>query len=338
MSNSTSRPANLHDVARLAGVSYQTVSRVINNHPYVSPDTRERVQKAIDELDYQPNKAARSLITGRSQTLLLVTTDLNFHNPVASMVNTARKHGYHIQLTPLSPSASSQELRAFVNDQKARAIDGLLIMSVNIEFNMDALERLCNGTIPYVQVGGSPGPSTPSVLIDQRYGARQAAQHLISLGHRKIAEITGPPVNFDARSRHESTLTVVAENNLELADVAEGDFTAHGGYRAACQLLDRKAKFTGLICANDETAMGAMYAITERGMRIPHDISIVGFDNRDESSFTNPPLTTVHQDYISLGDLSVDHLVSMLEEPDKPTYQRIIYPQLVIRKSTQALK
>jgi DNA-binding LacI/PurR family transcriptional regulator len=338
MANTSSRPANLHDVARIAGVSYQTVSRVINNHPYVSDDTRERVLQAIEALNYHPNRAARSLITGRSQTLQIVTTDLNFHNPIASMVNTAHKHGYQMGLSHIPPTSNPDELRQFIYDLKSRPTDGLLIISIFTNFNLDEFKRLCSGVIPFVQVGGSPDPGTPSVMIDQRFGARLSAEHLISLGHRNIAAVPGPLGNYDARMRHEATQAVLAENGLSLTASVEGVFTPASGYQNVMQIFEQKKKFTALICGNDEMAVGAIHALNERGLKVPQDVSVVGFDDIPSSSFVNPPLTTVRQDFITLGDLSVDHLVALIKDPEKPNFQRTIYPQLMVRKSTQQVR
>jgi DNA-binding LacI/PurR family transcriptional regulator len=331
------KPATLHDVARLAGVSYQTVSRVVNNNPNVAPDTRERVSKAILELDYRPNRAARSLITRRSQTLHLISFNINYFRPVRYIIQAAKDMGYHIGVTLLTDSTSKEDLRQLLSELTARMIDGFLLFDPGIEFVYDEMNKLCRN-IPFVQIGACPCPMIPAVVFDQRHGTQLVLRHLLDLGHRQIAEISGLITNnYDGRVRHEMYLEMMKAYDLNPGPYITGDFTIPGGYQAAFKLLDLGKPFTALICGNDELALGALHALHERGLRIPEDISVVGFDDNLEVSFTEPPLTTIRQDYEAISRQSIQYLISLIENPRTPHYQQMIFPQLIVRESTRLI-
>jgi DNA-binding LacI/PurR family transcriptional regulator len=331
------KPATLHDVARLAGVSYQTVSRVVNNNPNVAEDTRERVTQAIQELDYRPNRAARSLITRRSQTLHLISFNINYFRPVRYIIQAAKDMGYHIGVTLLTDSTSKEDLRELLNELTARMIDGFLLFDPGIEFVFEEMNKLCRN-IPFVQIGACPCPMIPAVVFDQRHGTQLVLRHLLDLGHRQIAEISGLIINnYDGRVRHEMYLEMMKAYDLNPGPSVTGDFTIPGGYQATLKLLDLGEPFTALVCGNDELALGALHALHERGLRIPEDVSVVGFDDNLEVSFTEPPLTTVRQDYEAISRQSIQYLISLIENPRTPHYQQMIFPQLIVRESTQPI-
>jgi DNA-binding LacI/PurR family transcriptional regulator len=200
----------------------------------------------------------------------------------------------------------------------------------------DELMRLTHG-VPFVQIGARLGAHLPSVIYDQAQGARLATQHLIDLGHQKIVEISGPLLNYDAHDRHEGWLATLKDNGLPPQTSIEGDFTIEDGYRAMCQLLDDAVEFTAVFAANDSMAMGALTALRHRGVRVPDDVSIVGFDNIPESSHLVPALTTIYQDFQLLGRLAIEHIVNLIENPETPVYQRVLPPKLIVRESTRPI-
>lgn len=331
---SANRHPTLHDVARLANVSHQTVSRVINNSPNVADETRERVMEAIRILDYHPNRAARSLITGRSQTLYLVHLNPRFLAPVTAIIQHADAHGYRVGLSMMKEPVSRDDLQSLLNEVSSRIVDGFLFIDPQGVYNAEELNRFCRG-VPFIQLGGEPVDQVPAVLFDQEQGMRSVFRHLANLGHRKIAEISGLMINYDARMRHRAVESIAGEYGLELVDWLEGDFTVPSGYQLTHQLLrDNHNRFSALICGNDLMALGALRAIHECGLRVPNDISVVGFDDELISSFFEPPLTTVKQDYDEQARVGIDYLLDRIERRDMTIEHRHISPQLVIRSST----
>ncbi len=328
----TKRPT-LRDVAREADVSYQTVSRVINDNPHVSPDTRNRVLKAIDNLGFRPNRAAQIMQTERSHTIEVVIFYFGFNLFLYEMARTTQRLGYHFIISAIT----EDEFINTLESAAARFIDGLIIVPMApLNEAYEALMNLTDG-IPFVQIGARLGAEIPSVIYDQMAGARLATQHLIDLGHRQIAEISGPLRNHDGYDRHVSWMQTLERNNLPVGASAEGDFSIDSGYRAMCQLLDQGVDFTGVFVANDSMAFGAHTALRERGLRVPEDISIVSFDDIPEAAHFVPGLTTVRQDFQLLGRLAIEYLISMIEDPETPIYQRVLQPKLVIRGSTRSV-
>lgn len=332
----TNRHITLGDVAQLAGVSSQTVSRVVNNHRYVSVDTRRRVLDAIHTLDYRPHRAARILATQRSCMLGIITYGIHHYGPAQMMHNVeqmARARGYGVSFSTASRMALD-ELRQAIDCLGAQSVDGLVLITPIVGVRHADLVRLCGG-VPFVQIDTELTADVPSVVIDQRLGSRLATEHLIALGHRHICEIHGPREWFGALARHESWRATLWAAGLEPGMAVEGDWTAQGGYRAALRLLDQGARFTALVAGNDQMALGAMRALRQRGLRVPDDVSVVGFDDIPEAAFFEPPLTTVRQDFAALGEQSVDYLIALINAPDTPIRPRVLAPELVVRESTR---
>lgn len=328
----TKRPT-LRDVAREAGVSYQTVSRVINDDAHVSAGTRNRVLKAIETLDFRPNRAAQILQTERSQTIEAILFYFGFNLYLYEMARVSQQLGYHFVISAIT----EEEFESTLESASSRFVDGvILIPRTTMDADHDELLRLTHG-IPYVQVGAELGANIPSVIYDQVSGGRLATQHLIDLGHRQIAEISGPLNNYDALGRHEGWLAALRENQLAPGPMIESNFSIEGGYQAMRQLLERGEPFTSVFLGNDSMAIGAHTALREHGLRVPQDISIVGFDDLPESAHFVPGLTTVRQDFQLLGSLAVEYIVSMIENPQTPVHQRVLQPRLIVRESTQAL-
>ncbi len=338
MPQRTPKPITLHDVARLSGVSYQTVSRVINNHPYVSKDTRHRVLAAIRELDYRPNRVARSLATRRSYTLGIVTFGTNYYGPAQMMSNVeraARARGYNLTVSNVDV-LTARSVHDMVEQLGGQLVDGLVLITPVLGIAYEDLVTLCAG-IPFVMIDAQLGARIPSVVIDQRYGSQLVTQHLLDLGHRRIAEIRGPLNWFGAIARHDSCLATLEAADLEPVSQHEGNWTAEDGYIAARKLLESKVEFTALVVGNDQMALGAMRALHEHGIRIPEDVSIVGFDDIPEAAYFEPPLTTIRQDFGGLGEQSVEYLVSLIDDPETSLHQRVLHPHLVVRESTRAV-
>ncbi|HVU11057.1 MAG TPA: LacI family DNA-binding transcriptional regulator [Phototrophicaceae bacterium] len=325
----------LRDVARRAGVSYQTVSRVINNQGPVAEATRQRVLDSIAELDFHPNKVARSLAAHYSQTLALIAFGLDFYGPAQMVINiehAARTAGYDLIFSNV-PTPSARSLQTTLNSIRRWKVDGILMIVPIREMSSDNLARLDEG-IPIVQINGQLGAPTPSVIVEQRYGSRLAAQHLIEQGHRCIAEISGPLNWFDAVERHESWETTMREAGLEPRLSIAGDWSAASGYAAAQRLLEQDADFTALVVGNDQMALGVIHALRERGLRIPQDVSLVGFDDIPEAAFFDPSLTTIRQDFSALGRRGIEYLVERIQNPELIVQQQTIYPEFVLRAST----
>jgi LacI family transcriptional regulator len=329
----------LDDVASAAGVSSQTVSRVVNNHPYVTEETRQKVMAIIREMDYRPNRAARSLATQQTRMLGVITYGLQHYGPTQMMWHAeqmARLRGYGVSFTTLN-TISQKDFRAAFDSLGHHAVDGLVIIAPIGGLNCDDLEMLCGG-LPFVQIDAEQGATISSVVIDQRYGSRMITQYLLDLGHQQIAEIHGPQNWFGARARHQGWQETLLAAGLEPVIFTGGNWTVQSGYRATQTLLDQGKPFTALVAANDQMALGAIRALRERGLAVPEDVSIVGFDDIPEAAFFDPPLTTIHQNFAVLGEQSVEYLLSLIVDPNTPLQQRVLYPRLIERLSVRHLK
>jgi LacI family transcriptional regulator len=332
------KKVTLNDVAHHSGVSYQTVSRVINNHPSVSKETRKRVLGAIRELNYHPNHAARSLVTSKSDMIAIISFGGTFYGPgqmVSNITQHAKRSGYRVSLSAVQ-QLERAEIRAALNDLHGHLIDGIIMVAPIVSDFMHEVKEWV-GDIPFIQIDTRPQPGIASVAIEQFYGAKLAVEHLIGLGHTQIAEISGPMNWHDAVMRHQSWVDTMNQHGLSPHLSMAGNWSAQSGYEAVKALLKKGARFSALVAANDQMALGAMAALGEHGLRIPHDVSVVGFDGIPESAYFSPPLTTVHQDFEALGEQSVEYLVALMKNPDTPIHQRVLYPRLVVRKSTTSV-
>jgi DNA-binding LacI/PurR family transcriptional regulator len=342
MPDAQSKRATLHDVAKVAGVSYQTVSRVVNNRPNVATETRARVLEAIRQLDYRPNQAAQMLATGRSHTLQLLMYDLEYNDPIPGMVHWAKQMGYAMAVSEFDYLTPKTSLRETLETLSARMVDGIVMMTPYPIPEYEELRKFSLGT-PLVITGTARGAKLPSVVFDQQYGAELAIDHLLEFGHRRIAEITGPlkddkrPAHYDAMMRHRCAHDRLQNRGCQPGPWVSGDFSIEGGYEAACRLLDRDEPFTAIFVGNDRMALGALHALRERGRRVPDDVSVVGYDDMLESAFFDPPLTTVRQDLDNLSRESVEYLIDLIENPETYVHQRVLYPELVIRESTRPI-
>lgn len=325
--------STIYDVAKAAGVSYQTVSRVINNNPNVALKTRNRVLRAIEELDYRPNKAAQVLNTQRSHLIELIALDIFSGGPVIDTISmTAKRHGYKVIISAVRPA----DIAMTLDDALGRSVDGFLFIVTSMSITSVELAELCQD-VPFVRMIDAQESSAPSVIYDQRYGAQVATQHLIDLGHRHIAHIVGQEGNADAAARYDGWLATLRLNGLLPGPTANGNFTVPAGYEAACNLLASGEPFTAIFAGNDEMAIGAIAALRANGLRMPDDVSLVGFDDSPVSAYIDPPLTTLRQDWQAMARLSTEYLIERIEKPDTPIYQRILMPEFMIRHSTRPI-
>lgn len=329
------KQATLADVARASGVSHQTVSRVVNNHPNVSSKTRQRVLESIKELSYRPNRAAKGLATNKSRVIGIISFGTSYFGPgqmFAEIERTVRARGYGLTARNID-APSAQQLQAAIDDLASHSVDGIVINAPSVD--LDPVQLLAiKRPLPVVMSDVPRHAKLPSVVLDQTEGVKLATRHLIDLGHRRIAEISGPLNWYCAVERHTAWVAAVREAGLVPGPNGVGDWTALSGYRTAQHLLKVAEPFTGLVVANDQMALGAMRALREYGLKVPEDVSVVGFDDIPEASFFEPPLTTVRQDFIAMGQQIVDYLLTLIQQPETPHHQRMLYPQLIERTST----
>ena len=336
MTDLNQKPATINDVARAAGVSYQTVSRVINDHPSVREATRQRVKEAIRQLKYQPSSVARSLATQRSNLIGVVSFGSPEFGPTQMLYNieqAAQMRGYHVSISSI-PALSQEELGLAVNALRRQRVDGVLIIAPLLGAETGFL-REC--AVPIVLVDADPSAGLPVSSINQHYGARLGVEHLLNLGHRRLALIGGPQQWNNARQRQQGWKEALLDAGLKPVAQAFGDWSARSGYAATLSLLETGQAFTGLLVGNDQMSLGALRALREFGLSVPEEVSVVGFDNIPESEFFDPPLTTIYQDFPSLGQSSLAQLLTLIETPTEAAVARVIEPRLVVRSSTASV-
>lgn len=343
MSKSSARSVTIHDVARLSGVSYQTVSRVINNQANVAAPTRLRVQQAIEALDYRPSILAKSLVTRRSQLIGVIAHGMNQYGPSQILQNvqeSAHSFGYEIMLTTLQQvdleEVREQDVLTAALRLRQFGVDGLVLLT-----NYDAhdIVKGLGHSLPFVLIDAAADMDGPTVSIDQFEGAVMATRHLMSLGHRRILQITGPRGWSDAQLRREGFAHVTRSEGLSALPVYEGDWSAGSGFAVTRQALADGLAFTAVFAGNDQMALGVLAALAEAGLKVPQQVSVIGFDDTPESAYYTPPLTTINQNFALLGRRSMEELKRLIEHaPDGPLHQRvhhlIFQPQLVLRSTT----
>ena len=329
----TKRTAVMRDVAKLAGVSHQTVSRVLNNHANVRPETRDRVIEAMRHLDYQRNTAARALVTRRSQTLGLVTFDTTLVGP-ASMVygieQAARDAGYFVSIVSVRTLEREVVIDA-IKRLREQAVEGIIAIAPQ-DSAVAALSKVPED-IPVVGVGVGQSADVPMVGVDNTTGAAMAVRHLLDLGHRTVAHIAGPSTWPEAQERETGWRRALHDAGIDAPAARPGDWSARSGYEHG-HTLAADPRVTALFCANDQMALGALSAIYQVGRRVPQDVSVVGFDDIPEAAYLHPPLTTVRQDFAAVGRQSLELLVEQLASGSRSPKRLLLTPSLVIRASS----
>jgi DNA-binding LacI/PurR family transcriptional regulator len=321
------------DVAKLAGVSHQTVSRVINHSTQVRPETKQRVLAAMRQLDYRPNPAARALVTGRSGTLGVVSFDTTLYGPASTLFaieQAAHAAGYFITIVSLLVLDRASVLGA-VERLRVQGVDGILVITPQ-EGAADALVNLPTG-VPLVAVEAGRPNSVPLVAVDQFAGAVSATQLLLDLGHRTVWHVAGPRDFLEAQQRVDGWRATLEAAGADVPEVLVGDWSPRSGYRIGQQLAD-DADVTAIFVANDQMALGVLRALHEHGREIPREVSVVGFDDIPESQYFMPPLTTVRQDFSEMGRSSLRLLLELIHDTGEPPQRLTIAPELVVRRST----
>jgi len=332
----------IKEIAKLAGVSRSTVSRVINHDPNVSTRTRTKVQSIIDELGYQPNQVARSLISGRTRVLGLVipmTFSSVFNDPFFGILaqgisSTCTVNNYTLMLWLIEPD---YEKRANDNILNNRLIDGIIIASNVIDDPL--VEGLITRKVPLVQIGRNNYPNVSSVDADNFHGTTEAMRYLVRIGRKKLATITGHMDLYSAHDRLMGFKRGLEEHQLPIQEerIAYGDFTESGGYQQTKLLLSR-TDFDGLFVASDMMAFGAITALQEAGLRIPEEVALVSFDDIPAAARHRPALSTVRQPIQQMGSIAAQTIIDQLESVDTDIPRRIILPtELVVRETTPKL-
>ncbi|MGX5696746.1 LacI family DNA-binding transcriptional regulator [Agromyces soli] len=326
------RGPSMADVAREAGVSGQTVSRVSNGKDNVDPDTRERVLAAMHKLGYRPNSAARALRSGRFQSIgVIMFTLSSFGNmrTLDAIAVAAADAGYSISLIPV-PHPTKGEVTVAFNRLSEEAVDGVIII-VEAHLMDESDVELPQG-LPVVVVDSSSGDRYPVVDTDQAHGARLATEHLLSLGHRTVWHVAGPERSYSAGHRRDAWEQTLREHGAEVPPVLVGDWSSESGHELGRRLAADPA-VTAVFAANDQMALGVLRAMHEAGRAVPAEVSIVGFDDMEESRSFWPPLTTVRQFFDEVGRRSVEALLTEVESGARAR-SALVKTELVVREST----
>ncbi|HDZ9197482.1 TPA: substrate-binding domain-containing protein [Vibrio cholerae] len=332
--------ATMKDIARLAGVSTSTVSHVINKSRFVSDEIAERVNNAAQQLNYAPSALARSLKMNRTKTIgMLVTTSTNpfFGEVVKGVERSCYHQGYNLILC--NTEGDNQRMKASINTLLQKRVDGLLLMCSTLEGErLDVFDRYPD--IPIVVMDWGPILFTSDKIQDNSLqGGYIAAKHLIECGHKEIGCITGPLIRHQAQMRYEGYKRALAEAGIAINPdwIVESDFECEGGYQAFEKLYQRGKLPSALFVSNDMMAMGVIQAASQRGLRVPDDLSLIGYDDVHIAKFMTPALTTIHQPKYRLGKAAIDTLLYRLENPDTTAQVVQLEPTLVVRNSVRKL-
>jgi LacI family transcriptional regulator, galactose operon repressor len=326
----------IYDVARLAGVSTATVSRALNGTARIAPATQEAIAAAIEQLGFAPSTIARSLVTKSTQTIALLLPDITnpFYAALVSGIQQSALRRAHTMLLCTTEGNPERE-EQYLNLLRAKSVDGALVDGLVLP--SDRIARFVRDGFPIVCLDRDiDSRSIPLVQVDNRLGGQLAARHLIDLGHTQIAHVAGARgmrisedrlVGF-RESHHAFDLR---PNDLAIVD---GNFTAEGGYEAVRKLLDLGVPFTAVFAANDLSAIGVVTALTQSGLRVPDDVSVVGFDDLRLAAYTSPPLTTVRQPATEIAQRATEILIDLTHGKKVREMRHLLAPKLVVRDST----
>ena len=329
------KSTTLYDVAQHAGVSYQTVSRVINQAENVSEKTRLKVEAAMAALNYVPNRVAQQLAGKIGHTIGLATSDLSLHAPsqiAAAIKSRAGEKRFNVVIS-MTEQSGVDAAKSAINNLLAQRVDGLIVNIPLQDSDAQSLVALCQD-VPVLFLDVSPQLNVNSVIFDPGEGARLGVDHLLKLGHRQIALLAGPQSSISARLRFEGWQQALALAQLKPAAVMEGDWSALSGYQQVSRLLNEGAQPSAMLVANDQMALGALRALAEAGLQVPGDVSVIGYDDTADSACFIPPLTTIKQDFKQLGKNSVERLVEIIHQPDASARPELLPVSLVVRKTT----
>lgn len=334
--------ATIKDVAKKAGVTIGTVSRVLNNKKWVSEDCRKRVLVAIKDLHYKPQAHARRLRQKHSKICGVIAPHHTsvFRSPffthiMRGLEEVAAEKQYRLLLHPLNETARAQiSYRALLGDG---SVDGMFVLNA---WSTDAsIRELAEANVPFVLVNGkiTGQEDLPYVGFENRGGVKIAIDHLVKLGHERIGIINGKMTTTNALERFQSFQENLSDHKLDFQQdwVADGDFEEEGGYKAALKILSAVRRPSAILCASDLMAMGAIRALKEKGVNVPGDISIVGFDNMDEAAYQEPALTTVAFSAYEMGKLAARKMFQMISEEELAEKASTLQPELIERESTR---
>nr|WP_179429783.1 substrate-binding domain-containing protein [Spelaeicoccus albus] len=327
------RTVSIRDVAKLAQVSYQTVSRVLNGSPSVRPATRQRVLDAVVALDFRPNRAARALAGRRSYTIgVLATVSPAYYGPSSTMrgiEDAARDRGYSVLLAN-SRGTSAAELSAMLNHLVYQGVEGIIVLAPQAPAAHAATAM--RKPVPVVMTQHDGGD--PELSANDELGGEMAARHLWELGHRRLGHVAGPADWSETDVRRRGFEKALAEVGSAPIVIGRGDWSADSGYEAFENVA--RHGVTGVFCANDQMALGFVHAAVDRGLNVPNDLSVVGFDGVPEAAHYLPALTTMYLDFVALGRRAVERLLVILRDGETAAHgaQEPILPQLIVRDST----
>jgi len=334
-------PLTLEDIAKHAGVSRATVSRVINGDINVRNQTRMRVMEVIQQNNFQPNIAARSLAAGRTNVLGLVIpagvstifSDPYFPLLIQGVTTACNARDYSVMLWLAEPEYERRMMRQILH---SGLLDGVIVSSMILDDPI--VQALHDSKKPFMLIGRHPVLDVNYLDVDNLNGAREATLHLLRLGHKQVATITGPRNMIAGQDRLNGYRQALEERRITFQHelVAEGDFTEAGGYTAMRQLLSHKPR--AVFVATDVMAEGALRALREAGLRVPQDIAVVGYDDMPNASRLSPTLTTVRQPTQRMGALAVENLIDIIQNPGAHKRHIVIPVELVIRESCGALQ
>jgi DNA-binding LacI/PurR family transcriptional regulator len=325
---------NIYDVAKLAGVSHQTVSRVINDGPHTKPSTRTKVELAMAELGYVPNAAARALVTSHSKMIGMIVADEIFFGP-AGMIHAIKNEIRLADYFAISCSVdgtSSESMVEGIKHLRRLGLEAIVVTTPQFDYSETVRQMLPN--IPALFIDSKSGEGQLSISLDNFAGSRIATEHLIGLGHKNIIHISGPATWQDAEPRVRGYESAMISAGLS-PKVISADWLIETGYNIGLELDLDATKTTAIVAANDHLALGLMKAFKERSIAVPDRVSIVGFDDIPEAPFLDPALTTLRPDFEQLGKLAVGLILGSVSQSEAVDNQTL-YPELIIRNSTAA--
>jgi DNA-binding LacI/PurR family transcriptional regulator len=333
----------IKDVAQIAGVSTQTISRVLNDRPDVSAKTRVRVQRVISNLGYSPNVFARNLSRGRSNTLGVVGYGLGYFGSssvLTGVENKANKLGFSLILSLIDRIEPSR-VDAILYDLLSRRVEGIIWVVPGDINTFDWLpEKFANLQTPHIYINTAQTGTDFIAALNNRHGGKLAAEHLLNQGYQNIGIITGPSNWWEAKERLAGWRVIVESNGYTDIDslIVEGDWSPPSGDLGLHTLIDRNPEMEAVFVSNDQMALGALQAARRLGLRVPEDLGIVGFDDIPEAAYFCPPLTTVRQNGRKLGALAVERMKALIDSQHRneilPPGISWLEPRLIIRKSS----
>ncbi len=330
------KPVTLYDVADLAGVSYQTVSRVVNQASHVSVRTRDKVEAAMAELNYIPNRVAQQLAGKQSPLIGVATTHLALHAPsqIVAAIKSRADHSAASVVISMIERSGLQACKAAVYNLLTQRVTGIIVNFPLDDEDAREVASAC-GNVPVIFLDVSDQAPVNSIIFSPQQGPQLGAEYLLQHGHRRIALLNGPESSVSARLRRSGWLSALTGRQLQPVADLYGDWSALSGFLHTQQMLERGDLPSAMLVANDQMALGAMRAISEAGLSVPADISLIGYDDTDDSCCYIPPLTTIRQDFPLLGKTSVDRLLELSHGLHNSGNQQLPV-SLVVRNTVQS--